>query len=434
MAASTTTATTAPQVPPIPSIPPIHAINIHDIPILHLPDFLNAKARQAIDNKAATLSWKGAAKGVLRPEGSGVFQDYENCTIYASKDASGNWQAAEVHGFILLYHRSIGGGKSIVGCPVTDETGTGDAIGRFNSFQNGSIYWTPGTGAHEIYGNILKRWRELGAERSWLGYPLTGELGYVGGRLNSFEHGQIHWENGRTSTVEFKNTILGKYNGIGGIASPLGLPSNISMPVTRSGNSMLMSFRGGTITQNLNEPAPAAVATQTLQIVWVGLECQVKQESNDELSGAISLVVPSTAAPPFVQRFGDANNKYWQLGQPNERIMPTNVVIYNGPPANVIITTELIELDHSAGNPLAVTDKIAGVLKGGADVLKTAGGLAGSDVLSGYGREVGTVVDTYKQIETSSIFQEIVKIFDSADDPYPAGVLSLDWAGMAQRR
>jgi len=158
----------------------------------------------------------------------------------------------------------------------------------------------------------------------------------------------------------------------------------------------------------------------------------VRQESNDELSGAISLVVPSTVQQPFVQKFGDQGGP-WQLGHENERIMNTNVVLYNGPPANVIITTELVEFDQSAGNLLAVIDKVAGVLEGGSKLLKTAGGLTDIDVLSGYGREVGTVADTYKRIETSNIFQQIVAVFNSPEDPYPAGILNLDWVGNESR-
>lgn len=113
--------------------------------------------------------------------------------------------------------------------------------------------------------------------------------------------------------------------------------------------------------------------------------------------------------------------------------MNTNAVLYQGPPADVIITTELVELDDSAGNPLAVVNKIADVLKGGADVLKTVGGVTGEDVLSGYGREIGGIVETFKDIETNSVFQEIVKVFQSPDDPYPAGVIHLRWADMVQR-
>jgi len=161
----------------------------------------------------------------------------------------------------------------------------------------------------------------------------------------------------------------------------------------------------------------------------------VRQESNDELYGTISLIVPSTVQQPFVQKFGDQGGP-WQLGHENERIVNTNGVLYNRPPANVIITAELVELDHSAGNagnPLAATDKIAGALEGGSDILKTARGMAGNDFFSGYAREVGTVTDTYKRIETNSIFQQIVAVFNSPDDPYPVGILNFEWVSKVSR-
>lgn len=80
---------------------------------------------------------------------------------------------------------------SIVGAPLSDELDTGDGTGKYNVFQNGVICWTAQRGAQEVYGNLLRLWTELNAERGSLGHPLTGELGWrrgsTGGRLNSFE-------------------------------------------------------------------------------------------------------------------------------------------------------------------------------------------------------------------------------------------------------
>lgn len=80
---------------------------------------------------------------------------------------------------------------SIVGAPLSDELDTGDGTGKYNVFQNGVICWTAERGAQEVYGNLLRLWTELNAERGSLGYPLTGELGWrrgsTGGHLNSFE-------------------------------------------------------------------------------------------------------------------------------------------------------------------------------------------------------------------------------------------------------
>ena len=85
--------------------------------------------------------------------------------------------AYEVHGAIRDKYLALGAEASILGYPRTDETGTPDGVGRFNHFQGGSIYWTPGTFAHEVHGLIRDRWSTLGWERNpQLGFPITDEL------------------------------------------------------------------------------------------------------------------------------------------------------------------------------------------------------------------------------------------------------------------
>lgn len=85
--------------------------------------------------------------------------------------------AFEVHGDIGVHYRALGGSGSVLGYPTTDETGTPDGVGRYNHFQAGSIYWTPGTGAHEVHGLIRSFWAAGGWERNnALGYPISDEL------------------------------------------------------------------------------------------------------------------------------------------------------------------------------------------------------------------------------------------------------------------
>jgi hypothetical protein len=85
--------------------------------------------------------------------------------------------AFEVHGAIRDKYLALGAEASILGYPRTDETGTPDGIGRYNHFQGGSIYWTPGTWAHEVHGLIRDRWSALGWETNpQLGYPISDEM------------------------------------------------------------------------------------------------------------------------------------------------------------------------------------------------------------------------------------------------------------------
>src|SRR5882724_9720067 len=85
--------------------------------------------------------------------------------------------AFEVHGAIRDKYLALGAEASILGYPRTDESGTPDGVGRFNHFQGGSIYWTPGTSAHEVHGLIRGLWSILGWETNpQLGYPISDEL------------------------------------------------------------------------------------------------------------------------------------------------------------------------------------------------------------------------------------------------------------------
>jgi uncharacterized protein with LGFP repeats len=77
----------------------------------------------------------------------------------------------------------------VLGSPLTDELTTPDGVGRFNHFQNGSIYWTPATGAHEVHGLIRAKWESLGWETGALGYPVRDEYAVTGGRESEFQKG-----------------------------------------------------------------------------------------------------------------------------------------------------------------------------------------------------------------------------------------------------
>jgi uncharacterized protein with LGFP repeats len=78
-----------------------------------------------------------------------------------------------------------------LGYPVSDERVSGDAVGRYNLFRYGSVYWSPAVGAHEVRGLIRGKWTALGAERGRLGYPISDEFAVPGGRRSNFQRGSI---------------------------------------------------------------------------------------------------------------------------------------------------------------------------------------------------------------------------------------------------
>jgi len=103
--------------------------------------------------------------------------------------------AHQIQGAIRTLWAASGWERGPLGYPSTDETTTPDQVGRYNHFTGsaGSIYWTPGTGAHEVHGAIAARWAALGWERSPLGYPTSNEYTVTGGRASAFAHGTITW-------------------------------------------------------------------------------------------------------------------------------------------------------------------------------------------------------------------------------------------------
>jgi hypothetical protein len=92
-------------------------------------------------------------------------------------------------------------GRERFGYPITDEVWTADGRGRSNEFRAvqlagkpvASIYWSPETGAHEVFGAIRDKWMQLGAERSSLGYPISAEYEEGEARIQRFERGSLFW-------------------------------------------------------------------------------------------------------------------------------------------------------------------------------------------------------------------------------------------------
>jgi hypothetical protein len=129
------------------------------------------------------------------PDGVGRFRHYKKREIEGSIYWTPSTGAQVVFGAIRHRWAALGWEKSFLGYPVTDESICPDGVGRYNHFQGGSIYWTPATGAHLVYGDIRNKWAALGWEKSPLGYPLSDEMDTFDGqfRFNQFQNGTITW-------------------------------------------------------------------------------------------------------------------------------------------------------------------------------------------------------------------------------------------------
>jgi hypothetical protein len=142
----------------------------------------------------------GAGWDRYQPDGNDVYADLD----------SGLYGAIAAH-----YYNDLPGETTYNGTPVPDALGqmTADehnVLGvpgaRVTDFQHGAIYWSPGTGANVIYGEIWDEYKETqhftNAQgvpvKQVLGLPTTDELdaGHGGVRVSHFQGGDIYWRPG----------------------------------------------------------------------------------------------------------------------------------------------------------------------------------------------------------------------------------------------
>jgi hypothetical protein len=110
-------------------------------------------------------------------------------------------------------YERLGGIGGLLGRPIGDTKSVPDGTGMFNEFQNGTMYASETTGAHEVHGLIRQHWLERGGPQSDLGYPTSNELieRADNGKVNTFERGDVYfWPD--TGIVEVRGIQI-RYRG-----------------------------------------------------------------------------------------------------------------------------------------------------------------------------------------------------------------------------
>src|SRR5450759_4924096 len=183
----------------------------------------------AIAQKYQSLGGSGGGLGqptsIEHEVAGGAAQDFQNGSIYWSP-ATGSH---EIHGAILQKFLIVGGSDGLAGFPTTDESSITDGVGRFNDFSKGaSIYWSNNTGAHELHGTIRAEYLSIGGPRGLAGYPVTDEtIAPDGvGRFNHFSAGaSVYWIP-NTGAHEVHGAIRAYWGEKGWEQSPLGYPTS----------------------------------------------------------------------------------------------------------------------------------------------------------------------------------------------------------------
>jgi hypothetical protein len=198
-------------------------------------------------------------------DGSGRFNHFYDPA--SGSDKSIYWtdttKAHAVIGLIRGRWVELGSERSPLGYPTADETDTVPPGGRYQTFDGGTIVWHPDLGAFETVGAINARYGELGGS-GW-GYPTTGEgHAKAPGLFNHF----VHLPSGQersiyftpdTGAVEVYGAIHTHWKNMKWESSHLGFPTSPEADWPEGGfGSRQQQFEGGRILYRARDGATAA--------------------------------------------------------------------------------------------------------------------------------------------------------------------------------
>ena len=231
--------------------------------------------RNALRAKWGSLAWENGTLGyptgndVCGLENGGCYQSFQGGSIYHSPATGAHYVAGAIKarwGTLKWENGRLGYPTKDLACGLVNE-------GCFQDFQGGSMYYSPATGARFILGNIRSAWGRLGWENSSLGYPITDEMcGLAGGGcFHKFSGGSIYWTPA-TGAYSTSGALLTSWAGTGYEVGPLGYP--IREPVCGlADGGCSQKFKGGVL---LTSPATggrwvrSAIMTAYQKTGWEG--------------------------------------------------------------------------------------------------------------------------------------------------------------------
>ena len=157
----------------------------------------------------------------------------DSCSSYGNRnfwnfftDWFGSTQSAGA-GAIQVRHNELGGSAGWLGAPTTGfQCGLRD-YGCFQGYQNGSIYWTPATGARPVTVPIRDKWALTGWELGSLGYPAADPICGLtrNGCFQVFQGGSVYWSPA-TGAHFVKGSIRDLWGAVGWELGALGYPTS----------------------------------------------------------------------------------------------------------------------------------------------------------------------------------------------------------------
>ena len=135
--------------------------------------------------------WLGErkTKGEIKtPDGKGRYAQFERGYIYWHPDTGA--RAIPVN--IFETWAGLGWEAGPLGYP-TKHHAVVDKVGDIQAFQHGVIYRRYGEPGYWVHGVIGDSWYKRGAENSDLGWPVSNEEDFDGGKVQHFQHDSLAW-------------------------------------------------------------------------------------------------------------------------------------------------------------------------------------------------------------------------------------------------
>lgn len=182
---------------------------------------------QAWEAAGGSGSPVGGPDGDVYEVGSGYGQKFTEGQIFYTPDTG----AHLIYGDILNKYQSLGGpGESDLGFPTIDEVagliGPDSRVSTFSATDKPAIFWTPDTGAWVVRGAINAAWDKLGGSAGTLGVPTEDER-YNGDVVSQkFTGGELSWN---TATKSFSSDPSSLADSLTGLEVPADPTTQINL-------------------------------------------------------------------------------------------------------------------------------------------------------------------------------------------------------------
>ena len=182
---------------------------------------------QAWEAAGGSDSPVGGPDGEIYEVGAGYGQKFTEGQIFYTPDTG----AHLIYGDILNKYQSLGGpGESDLGFPTIDEVaglaGPDTRVSTFSATDKPAIFWTPDTGAWVVRGALNVAWDKLGGSSGTLGVPTEDER-YNGDVVSQrFTGGELSWN---TDTKTFSSDPSSLADGLTGLEVPADATTQINM-------------------------------------------------------------------------------------------------------------------------------------------------------------------------------------------------------------